>query len=1188
MNDIPAHALDCLRRAGHPLTVHQLTRCVRRSRKCAGYEVLRELRGLLAEGKVVTFRGLWRLPEDGNRKSEDNPRGIRESSNVRPQVSAETASLLWGGAPGASPQPPNENQPHQDDIPPVSTSRTWTHFRKLLAYYQECVRNEEGANAVAYTEKLGKTFFYLQRSGPWQPRPGLAWQTTIPLDGQLAEFVAALPAAGDDTALVLGYPVSAVYREQTQGPPISLLRPIFYYPLGYGVDAQGLVLRTVESYPEINLGWLEYGFARKADRQRNFLAACGFVRSRVLEDGLPGLERNEARPGLDSLAAAVAAFLPREIREPLNIANLVTAPLTEPFATGIYNRAVVMLAKRTRYNATLLRELAAIARASDAELNRTALRHVFYSVPSSTSASPDETQQPQRPPDEALAADVHPFNPAQRQAVAELLTAGLTVITGPPGTGKSQVVAGCAANARLQGQSVLISSRNHKAIDAVACRMVDANNTPLLVRANSKEDPSLRVTFGTTIKQMLTSQASPAARTKIHTERQDLLNRLAERGKAALEARERGACAASLGEAEEKLQHLAAALAEETTTHLDEFPDACPGELIQALRSGFFSDHALMVTDQPQEPAPQRDTPQTRQAVSVQPPWSLLRFALLYFRLRRALTRIPGLLKLPFWPTRHARELLARRLPVLIMAEEYARYRCIVRETEARIRNLPPLEQSTADLARITQRLDQILPGLLTLDLESRLGLPPGVDRTALSGLRSALRVVQTGLHDQATDVSTQKDLLHRGAPAVLQAFPVWAVTCLSVGSRLPFCPGLFDLALLDEASQSDIASAIPVLFRARRVGVIGDPLQLTHTSSLSPSRDTLLWRKLCLSEVEDYRFAYTHNSLYDLCAGVRGVEPILLNVTYRGSEPIAQYSNHLFYGGRLQVATDPERLNPPPGMKPGLHWTEVAGEVRSAGGSGCHCPQEVEAVVDLVRLMLEQNAFRGSVGVVTPFRQQANRIQDALFDGRIRHEALRDAQVHVDTAHGFQGDERDVILFSLCAGADMPAGSRAFLRETGNLFNVAVSRARAVLHVIGNRQWAAACGIPHIQRLTTGDRPPPPPPPGRWTPHESPWEKILFDALVQAGLQPKAQYPVRFRRLDMALIREGVPPLKLDIEVDGDCHRNPDGTRKLDDHWRDVELMGRGWRVVRFWTYQLKEDLPGCVQHIRNIWEQP
>jgi hypothetical protein len=113
-------------------------------------------------------------------------------------------------------------------------------------------------------------------------------------------------------------------------------------------------------------------------------------------------------------------------------------------------------------------------------------------------------------------------------------------------------------------------------------------------------------------------------------------------------------------------------------------------------------------------------------------------------------------------------------------------------------------------------------------------------------------------------------------------------------------------------------------------------------------------------------------------------------------------------------------------------------------------------------------------------------------------------------TAHGFQGDERDLILFSLCSGPDMPEGAAIFLRENPNLFNVAVSRARAVLHIVGNREWALDCRVPFIEKLARRTLPDDGTKPQRQRElYQSPWEKVLAEALRQAGIAVVPQYPI-------------------------------------------------------------------------------
>jgi very-short-patch-repair endonuclease len=181
------------------------------------------------------------------------------------------------------------------------------------------------------------------------------------------------------------------------------------------------------------------------------------------------------------------------------------------------------------------------------------------------------------------------------------------------------------------------------------------------------------------------------------------------------------------------------------------------------------------------------------------------------------------------------------------------------------------------------------------------------------------------------------------------------------------------------------------------------------------------------------------------------------------------------------------------------------------------------------------------------------------------------------------QGGERDLMLFSLCGGPGLTPGGAWFLgEENKNQFNVAVSRARAVLHIFGNREWAMMCGLRHIQQLAkrtitdaAGARRPGP------EPYQSPWEKVLAEALVQAGISVVPQYPIAGRFLDLAILK----PRKIDLEVDGESiHRTAGGGRKDDDYWRDLQLQSLGWKVCRFWVYELREDLPKCVRRVSQL----
>jgi len=157
-----------------------------------------------------------------------------------------------------------------------------------------------------------------------------------------------------------------------------------------------------------------------------------------------------------------------------------------------------------------------------------------------------------------------------------------------------------------------------------------------------------------------------------------------------------------------------------------------------------------------------------------------------------------------------------------------------------------------------------------------------------------------------------------------------------------------------------------------------------------------------------------------------------------------------------------------------------------------------------------------------------------------------------------------------------MPERARQFLRETGNLINVAISRARAICHVFGDLAYAGQCGVPYLETLLARRQQRREAPTARF---DSPWEERLWRALAARGVETIPQYPIAGRRLDLALIRG---EHRFDIEVDGDWfHRDPDGRRKMADLWRDHQLRALGWKVVRFWVYELRENMNACVERI-------
>lgn len=987
-------------------------------------------------------------------------------------------------------------------------------LKRLLPYYRDSIKAELAGGIGTFPDRLGATALLLAPDRPWWPLGETAVEIVVPrpvLDGRL---IAALGRVRREPVL-LGYPLEVV----TLRDGGVLLRPVALLPADWTLDGDTLRVTPQASGLQANPDWLKYQRRRFPD-EAFLLEQLGLAP--IAADTTEDAASYTATDDIALVARRLADLFAPAVREPLDPARLhkVATDLTP----GLYNRLLLSVPEASPFARNLAADLATLDGWDRDSVARTALSAVMGAAPTDWS-----------PADSAL-VDMIELNPEQMAAARDALEGPLTVITGPPGSGKSQVVAAVMAAAAAAGRTAMLASRNHAAIDAVQQRL-DAlsNDRPLCLRASHRVGEEQPFRLSRAVDLLLSRPAQPGAqnvlratlaplqaldRARATAEADMVAIEEAADAYAALELR-RDAAAAQLGGLPDAIAaRLADAPADPRPDGIERIP--LFGDLIRRRRVTAWlqrlRDHLGTLAHQSTVP-PLEPTSAER--------WSGLVSAASTLRtldeeLRAVRSRLPGMDQ--------------RDQAVRAAAEASERIRA---ERERIVRTLSASLDDVAESHRLT-----------------------------LTNLRGALPLGETGGATGRTGWGAQAEVL-------LKYFPLWSCTSLSVGGRLPLQPGLFDLVIIDEASQHDIAASLPLLARARAAVIVGDPAQLPHVSRLAPGWELDAIARLGLEPEQVGRLLQGRTSLFHLASSSPVARRHLLREHFRCHPNIADFISDAFYRGALRVRTDVTALRPPPGQRPGLHWTTVESEILP-GTSGCHAPGETEAIVT-ESLRLLQAGYEGTVGIVTPFAEQQRRINDEIMR-RIPPELREKADLRAATAHRFQGDARDVILMSLCAGEGMPSGSRAFLRDNPHLINVAVSRARAVCHVFGNEAFAAVSGIPHLERLVRAAREAATPRSG--TPFESPWEERLYRALAAAGIQAMPQYPIAGRRLDMAVI---VGTVKLDIEVDGDrYHRDASGLRRVADIWRDRQLTGLGWRVLRFWVYELREDLDGCVRRIR------
>ena len=422
---------------------------------------------------------------------------------------------------------------------------------------------------------------------------------------------------------------------------------------------------------------------------------------------------------------------------------------------------------------------------------------------------------------------------------------------------------------------------------------------------------------------------------------------------------------------------------------------------------------------------------------------------------------------------------------------------------------------------------------------------------------------------------------------------PCVLMSPLSVAQYLPADQATFDIIIFDEASQITTWDAIGAIARGRQTIVVGDPKQLPPTNFFGRADD----QDEDLPEVER-----DMPSILDEVS-TAGMPHRHLNWHYRSrDESLIAFSNHFYYDSGLVTF-------PAPSTGSGaVHFHEVNGVY--ARGKGRVNQAEAETVAAMVKRKLkawlsDPEHERQTLGVITLNAEQQSLILDMLDKVRREDSALewffadeREEPVIVKNLENIQGDERDVMLFSVTFGPDS-AGKLTMnfgaLNGTGGekRLNVAVTRARQEFHVFASiraehidlDRTPNSVGVKHLKAFLDyaerGAVALPARDEGSLGPAESPFEEAVADALRARGWEVRTQIGVSGFRVDLGIVHpDYAGGFIAGIECDG-ARYHSSATARDRDKVRQAVLEGLGWKILRVWSTDWFRNPPVVAERL-------
>ena len=649
------------------------------------------------------------------------------------------------------------------------------------------------------------------------------------------------------------------------------------------------------------------------------------------------------------------------------------------------NQCAIILTKRPSVTAGVLHELMQISEKPSGVYRETVLNLINEEYIQAKSAEIPKKK-----------SDFFPVTPlalsdSQLSVIENLETNQLVSVCGPPGTGKSQTIVNLVAHLIANGKTVLVASRMDKAVDVVADRLNELGAPYLALRAgrlNYQKQLSFQLQDLLSNKVDLNEGAEDSIIVDV-SDMKKLLNSINEAEKKAetLIKKEKEWSELGVAVSEKKKEigtpkYIKVALTKENVKELRDVIDSL---LKNIEKSGFLA--------------------------------ALNNYT--------AVNKIKKLAKIDdFFVSKDNLERLREEL-------ELAELVCNAQNVEKDIQDTGNLHVIIQQMRTLKKKQRKLVTDILC-----------NKRRGALRGLmKDQVKRQRLFIHSKSL-IERKKSLQNRLLEAedfkpLLEAFPCWCVTTYAVSGSLPLKPGLFDVAIIDEASQCDIASCFPILYRAKKAVIVGDDKQLPHLSFLEKAKEQSFMSKYEIADRYQLMWRFRTNSMFDI-ANYYSTAPVLLDEHFRSLPPIIDFSNKEFYGNRIRIMKQDSsdikalKLIEVPEGKVDFDATRNLPEIEAV----VKCLHEL--IVDSER---EDPEHPITIGIVSPFRAQVEQLKVSVAKV-LSDFMINKHQIEIGTAHTFQGDEKDIILASWAIANNSFPQSLTFLQKP-NLFNVAITRAK-------------------------------------------------------------------------------------------------------------------------------------------------